>query len=294
MKELLEAGVHFGHQTKRWNPKMKEYIFGERNGIYIIDLQKTLKLFKDAMRYVGEMAAQGKSVLFVGTKRQAQEAVAEEATRCQQYYVNQRWLGGLLTNMTTVQKSIKRLKELDAMATEGNWEGRAKKEIIRLERERKHLNQNLAGIKDMNGLPDLLFVIDSNKEAIAVEEARKLGIPVVAVVDTNCDPDQVDYVIPGNDDALRAIRLFTTKISDAVVEGRQLATEADFAAEKLVATGEETPVEDIPEYAQYVDPKYSEQLMSESMPDEDLPSMSLPRKGPASTEAPEEVSSRNL
>jgi small subunit ribosomal protein S2 len=293
MKELLEAGVHFGHQTKRWNPKMKEYIFGERNGIYIIDLQKTLKLFKDAMRYVGEMAAQGKSVLFVGTKRQAQEAVAEEATRCQQYYVNQRWLGGLLTNMTTVQKSIKRLKELDAMATEGNWEGRAKKEIIRLERERKHLNQNLAGIKDMNGLPDLLFVIDSNKEAIAVEEARKLGIPVVAVVDTNCDPDQVDYVIPGNDDALRAIRLFTTKISDAVVEGRQLATEADFAAEKLVATGEETPVEDIPEYAQYVDPKYSEQLMSESMPDEDLPSMSLPRKGPASTEVPEEVSSRN-
>jgi small subunit ribosomal protein S2 len=293
MKELLEAGVHFGHQTKRWNPKMKEYIFGERNGIYIIDLQKTLKLFKDAMRYVGEMAASGKSVLFVGTKRQAQEAVAEEATRCQQYYVNQRWLGGLLTNMTTVQKSIKRLKELDAMATEGNWEGRAKKEIIRLERERKHLNQNLAGIKDMNGLPDLLFVIDSNKEAIAVEEARKLGIPVVAVVDTNCDPDQVDYVIPGNDDALRAIRLFTTKISDAVVEGRQLATEADFAAEKLVSSGDETPVEDIPEYSQYVDPKYSEQLMSESMPDEDLPSMSLPRKGPASSEAPEEVSSRN-
>ena len=154
MKELLEAGVHFGHQTKRWNPKMKEYIFGERNGIYIIDLQKTLKLFKDAMRYVGEMAAQGKTVLFVGTKRQAQEAIAEEATRCQQYYVNQRWLGGLLTNMTTVQKSIKRLKELDAMATEGNWDGRAKKEVIRLERERKHLNQNLAGIKDMNGLPD--------------------------------------------------------------------------------------------------------------------------------------------
>src|SRR6266513_2285204 len=251
MKELLEAGVHFGHQTKRWNPKMKEYIFGERNGIYIIDLQKTLKLFKDAMRYVGDMAAQGKIVLFVGTKRQAQEAVAEEAVRCSQFYVNQRWLGGLLTNMTTVQKSIKRLKELDTMAEAGDWGGRAKKEIVRLERERKHLNQNLAGIKDMNGLPDLLFVIDSNKEAIAVEEARKLGIPVVAVVDTNCDPDQVDYVIPGNDDSLRVIRLFTTKISDAVVEGRQLATEADFAAEKLIATGEEIPVEDIPEYAQY-------------------------------------------
>jgi small subunit ribosomal protein S2 len=292
MKELLEAGVHFGHQTKRWNPKMKEYIFGERNGIYIIDLQKTLKLFKDAMRYVGEMAAQGKTVLFVGTKRQAQEAVSEEAVKCQQFYVNQRWLGGLLTNMSTVQRSIKRLKELDAMAAEGNWDGRAKKEIIRLERERKHLNQNLAGIKEMNGLPDLLFVIDSNKEAIAVDEARKLGIPVVAVVDTNCDPDKVDYVIPGNDDALRAIRLFTTKVSEAVVEGRQLATEQDFAAEKMVS-GEETPVEEVPEYAQYVDPKYAEQLMSESMPDEDLPSMSLPRKGPASEQAPEEVSSRN-
>ncbi len=254
MKELLEAGVHFGHQTKRWNPKMKEYIFGERNGIYIIDLQKTLKLFKDAMRYVGEMAAQGKTVLFVGTKRQAQEAISEEALRSGQYFVNQRWLGGLLTNMATVQKSIKRLKELDAMATEGTWDGRAKKEVIRLERERKHLNQNLSGIKDMNGLPDLLFVIDSNKEAIAVEEARKLGIPVVAVVDTNCDPSKVDYVIPGNDDALRAIRLFTTKIADAVVEGRQLASEQDFTAEKIV--GDETPMEDIPEYAQFIDPKY--------------------------------------
>jgi small subunit ribosomal protein S2 len=276
MKELLEAGVHFGHQTKRWNPKMKEYIFGERNGIYIIDLQKTLKLFKDAMRYVGEVAAQGKSVLFVGTKRQAQEAIAEEAARCGMFYVNQRWLGGLLTNMTTVQKSIKRLKELDAMAAEGDWQGRAKKEIIRLERERKHLNLNLAGIKDMNGLPDIMFVIDSNKEAIAVEEAKKLGIPVVAVVDTNCNPDKVDYVIPGNDDALRAIRLFTTKISEAVVEGRQLATEHDFAAEKIVS--DETPVEDIPEYAQYVDPKYNEQLMSESLVEDDLPSMQIPRK----------------
>jgi small subunit ribosomal protein S2 len=289
MKELLEAGVHFGHQTKRWNPKMKEYIFGERNGIYIIDLQKTLKLFKDAMRYVQEMAAQGKTVLFVGTKRQAQEAIAEEATRCSQFYVNQRWLGGLLTNMLTVQKSIKRLKELEAMAAEGNWEGRAKKEVVRLERERKHLSQNLSGIKDMNGLPDILFVVDSNKEAIAVEEARKLGISVVAVVDTNCDPDKVDYVIPGNDDALRAIRLFTNKIADAVVEGRQLASEQDFT-EKIAV--DETPVEEIPEYAQYVDPKYAEQLMSESLNDEDLPSVSLPRKGPAS-EAVEEVSTRN-
>jgi small subunit ribosomal protein S2 len=282
MKELLEAGVHFGHQTKRWNPKMKEYIFGERNGIYIIDLQKTLKLFKDAMRFVGEMAAQGKSVLFVGTKRQAQDAIAEEATRCQQYYVNQRWLGGLLTNMTTVQRSIKRLKELDALATEVNWEGRAKKEIGRLERERKHLQQNLAGIKDMPGLPDLLFVIDSNKESIAVKEARKLGIPVVAVVDTNCDPDEVDYVIPGNDDALRAIRLFTTKIADAVAEGRALATEHDFAGQKIVGETDEAPVEEIPVDASYFDPKYAEQLMSETLSDEDLPSMSLPRKGPGS------------
>ena len=289
MKELLEAGVHFGHQTKRWNPKMKEYIFGERNGIYIIDLQKTLKLFKDAMRYVQEMAAQGKTVLFVGTKRQAQEAVAEEALRCQQYYVNQRWLGGLLTNMTTVQKSIKKLKELDAMAAEGNWDGRAKKEIVRLERERKHLNQNLAGIKDMNGLPDVLFVIDSNKEAIAVDEARKLGIAVVAVVDTNCDPDKVDYVIPGNDDALRAIRLFTTKISDAVVEGRQLATEQDFAAVAEKTAGEEEPgSEEMLEYSQYLDPKHAEQVMAESLADEDLPSTSLPRKGPASADVAEE------
>jgi small subunit ribosomal protein S2 len=294
MKELLEAGVHFGHQTKRWNPKMKEYIFGERNGIYIIDLQKTLKLFKDAMRYVQEMASSGKTVLFVGTKRQAQEAIAEEATRCNMYYVNQRWLGGLLTNMATVQKSIKKLKELDAMATENNWEGRQKKEIVRLERERKHLNQNLAGIKDMNGLPDLLFVVDSNKEAIAVEEARKLGIPVVAVVDTNCDPDKVDYVIPGNDDALRAIRLFTTKISDAVVEGRQLVSEHDLAAAEKPAAGDEMPPLDDAEYAQYIDPKYAEQLMSENpVADEDLPSSSVSRKGPAA-EAAEELATRHL
>ena len=224
MKELLEAGVHFGHQTKRWNPKMKEYIFGERNGIYIIDLQKTLKLFKDAARYVVEMAAQGKTVLFVGTKRQAQEAIAEEATRAGQFYVNQRWLGGLLTNLVTVQRSIKRLKELDAMAEEGSWDGRAKKEIIRLERERKQLNQNLAGIKDMNGLPDVMFVIDSSKEAIAVEEARKLGIQVVAVVDTNCDPDKVDYVIPGNDDSSKAVTLYARGIADAILEGRANAT----------------------------------------------------------------------
>jgi len=285
MKELLEAGVHFGHQTKRWNPKMKEYIFGERNGIYIIDLQKTLKMFKDAARYVGEMAAQGKNVLFVGTKRQAQEAIAEEAVRCSMFYVNQRWLGGLLTNMATVQKSIKRLKELEAMASnEGGYAGRPKKEIIRLERERKHLEQNLAGIKDMPGLPDVLFVIDSNKEAIAVKEARRLGIPVVAIVDTNCDPDEVDYVIPGNDDALRAIRLFASKIADAVVEGRALASEQDFTADKIVT--DETPAgEAMVEYTAYVDPKVLNEIMAESLSMEEEPGPPSQRKGPASETA---------
>ena len=233
MKELLEAGVHFGHQTKRWNPKMKEYIFGERNGIYIIDLQKTLKMFKEASKFITDLAAEGKIVLFVGTKRQAQDAIAEEAQRCSGFYVNQRWLGGLLTNWVTVQKSVKRLKELDDMATDGRYELLPKKEVIKLERERKHLQANLAGIKNMTRLPDAVFVIDSNKEQIAVREARKLGIPVVAVVDTNCDPTEVDYVIPGNDDALRAIRLFASKIADSVVEGSQVASKQ---AEDLAAT----------------------------------------------------------
>lgn len=228
MKELLESGVHFGHQTRRWNPKMKEYIFGERNGIHIIDLQKTVKMFKEAARFVSDVAAEDKSILFVGTKRQAQEAVAEEAKRCEMYYVNSRWLGGLLTNWATVQKSIARLKELERLANEEGYEGRSKKEVSRLERERRHLDQNLAGIKDIPGIPDVMFVIDSNKEYIAVHEARKLQIPVVAVVDTNSDPDTVDYVIPGNDDALRAIRLFTNKMADAVIEGRGLATAEDF------------------------------------------------------------------
>ncbi len=229
MKELLEAGVHFGHQTKRWDPRMKEYIFGERNGIYIIDLQKTLKMFKDASKYVTDLTAQGKVILFVGTKRQAQDAIAEEATRAGMFYINNRWLGGLLTNWVTVQKSVKRLQELDEMATDGRYELLTKKEVIRLERERKHLQANLAGIKNMKRLPDALFVIDSNNEAIAVKEARKLGIPVVAVVDTNCDPTVVDYVIPGNDDALRAIRLFASKIADSVVEGVHMAGDKQIA-----------------------------------------------------------------
>ncbi len=251
MKELLEAGVHFGHQTKRWNPKMKEYIFGERNGIYIIDLQKTLKLFKDASKFVTDLCAGGKTILFVGTKRQAQDAVAEEANRAGMPYINQRWLGGLLTNWVTVQKSVKRLQELDEMATDGRYELLTKKEVIRLERERKHLQANLAGIKNMKRLPDALFIVDSNNEAIAVKEARKLGIPVVAVVDTNCDPTVVDYVIPGNDDALRAIRLFTSKIADSAAEGVNLVGDKAFqdvlpepVAEEVVAA-EAAPAEEV-------------------------------------------------
>jgi small subunit ribosomal protein S2 len=246
MKELLEAGVHFGHQTKRWNPKMKEYIFGERNGIYIIDLQKTLKMFKEASKFVQDLAADGKIVLFVGTKRQAQDAIAEEATKCGGFYINQRWLGGLLTNWVTVQKSVKRLKELDDMATDGRYELLPKKEVIKLERERKHLQANLAGIKNMTRLPDAIFVIDSNKEQIAVREARKLGIPVVAVVDTNCDPSEVDYVIPGNDDALRAIRLFTSKISESIAEGAQLMSDKQ-VAEMSAATQQAQAQEAAPE-----------------------------------------------
>ena len=238
MKELLEAGVHFGHQTKRWNPRMKEYIFGERNGIYIIDLQKTLKMFKEASKFVQDLAADGRIILFVGTKRQAQDAIAEEAQRCSMYYVNQRWLGGLLTNWITVQKSVKRLKELDEMATDGRYDLLPKKEVIKLERERKHLEANLAGIKNMTRLPDAIFVIDSNKEQIAVRESRKLGIPVVAVVDTNCDPSEVDYVIPGNDDALRAIRLFTSKISESIAEGVHARDDKQMADIQAVAAPE--------------------------------------------------------
>jgi small subunit ribosomal protein S2 len=243
MKELLEAGVHFGHQTKRWNPRMKEFIFGERNGIYIIDLQKTLKMFKEASKFVQELGAGGKVILFVGTKRQAQDAIAEEAQRCGMFYVNQRWLGGLLTNWITVQKSVKRLKELDEMATDGRYELLPKKEVIKLERERKHLQANLAGIKNMSRLPDAIFVIDSNKEQIAVREARKLGIPVVAVVDTNCDPSEVDYVIPGNDDALRAIRLFTSKISESIAEGVNLLGDKQMSELQAAAAAAEPQAE---------------------------------------------------
>jgi small subunit ribosomal protein S2 len=225
MKELLEAGVHFGHQVRRWNPKMKEYIFGERNGIYIIDLQKTQRLFKEAVKFVTQQAIEGKTFLFVGTKRQAQDAVEEEAKRCNQFYVNQRWLGGLLTNFQTVQKSIQRMKDIESMRTDGRFDALTKKERLQLEREHAALEKNLAGIRDMRGLPDVIFIIDSNKEEIAVREANKLGIPTVAIVDTNCNPDGIDYIVPGNDDALRAVRLFASKMADAIVEGQQMLKE---------------------------------------------------------------------
>jgi len=231
MKELLEAGVHFGHQVRRWNPKMKEYIFGERNGIYIIDLQKTQRMFREAINFVTNAIAEdrGKTVLFVGTKRQAQDAIREEAERCGQYFVNQRWLGGLLTNFQTVQKSIKRLRDLEAMQTDGRYEKLTKKERIKLDREREGLNKNLSGIKAMGRLPDVVFIIDVRKEEIAVAEANRLGIPIVAVVDTNCSPEGIDYVIPGNDDALRAVRLFASRIADSILEGQQIATEGAVA-----------------------------------------------------------------
>src|SRR6185295_9365834 len=238
LKDLLEAGVHFGHQTKRWNPKMKPFIFGERNGIYIIDLAKTAKLFRDAEQFTTNLAADGRTVLFVGTKRQAQDAVAEEAQRCGMFFVNQRWLGGLLTNFSTIQRSLARLRDLEAMETDGRYESLSKKEIAKLEKEKRKLQKNLEGIRHMSRLPDALFVVDTRKEKIAVDEARKLKIPVIGVVDTNCDPDEIDYVIPGNDDALRAIRLFASRIADAIISGRGIRESAQ-AEETAEAEGDE-------------------------------------------------------
>ena len=239
MKDLLEAGVHVGHQTKRWNPKMKPFIFGERSGIYILDLGKTVKHYREAEDFVRQLAADGKSILFVGTKRQAQDVVAEEATRCGMYYVNERWLGGLLTNFTTIQRSLNRLRDLEAMSTDGRYETMPKKEVAKAEKEKRKLLKNLEGIRHMGRLPDALFVVDTRKEQIAVDEARKLKIPLIGLVDTNCDPDQIDYVIPGNDDALRSVKLFVSRIADAVIDGRgqresamaeQVTSEAEAAA----------------------------------------------------------------
>lgn len=221
MKQLLEAGVHFGHQTRRWNPKMAKYIFTERNGIYIIDLQKTVRKVDEAYNFVRSVAESGKSILFVGTKKQAQEAVKEEAIKAGQFFVNERWLGGMLTNFQTIQKRIKRLKDLEKMEEDGTFDVLTKKEVQGLRHEMEKLEKFLGGIKDMNKLPGALFIVDPRKERIAVAEARKLNIPIVAIVDTNCDPDEIDYVIPGNDDAIRAVRLLTGRMADAVLEGRQ-------------------------------------------------------------------------
>ena len=221
MKQLLEAGVHFGHQTRRWNPKMKEYIFTERNGIYIIDLQKTVKKIEEAYHFVRSVAESNQSVLFVGTKKQAQESIEQEAKRCDMYFVNQRWLGGMLTNFKTIQGRIARLRQIEKMEADGDFDLLPKKEVIQLRAEQEKLEKNLGGIKEMKKLPSVLFVVDPRKEHIAVAEARTLKIPIVAIIDTNCDPDEVDFPIPGNDDAIRAVKLITAKIADAVIEGRQ-------------------------------------------------------------------------
>jgi small subunit ribosomal protein S2 len=243
MKELLEAGVHFGHQTRRWNPKMKKYIYGGRGGIYIIDLHQTLKLFDEAQKFIQEVAQRNEPILFVGTKKQAQDAVEEAAKRCRQYYVNQRWLGGMLTNFTTIQSRIQKLRELEQMEADGTLERLPKKEAARLLDEKEKLERFFGGIKDMPGLPGALFVVDTKKEHIAVAEARKLEIPVVAIVDTNCDPDEVDYVIPGNDDAIRAIKLIANKIADAVLEARPDLLEQPEEAEAEAVAEEAEPEE---------------------------------------------------
>ena len=235
MKQLLEAGVHFGHQTRRWNPKMKEYIFTERNGIYIIDLQKTVKKIDEAYAFVRDIAMNNGTVLFVGTKKQAQDSIEQEAKRCEMFYVNQRWLGGLLTNFKTIQTRIAKLNEINRMEADGSFDLLPKKEVIQLCNLREKLMKNLGGIKDMKKLPSCLFVVDPRKEHIAVLEARALGIPVVAIVDTNCDPDDVDYVIPGNDDAIRAVKLIASKIADAVLEGKQGEQMTDSAFDATIA-----------------------------------------------------------
>lgn len=222
MKELLEAGVHFGHETKRWDPKMKPYIFGARNGIYIIDLQKTVLLFKEAYQFIRDVTSRGEYILFIGTKKQAQETIQEQANRCGMFYVNHRWLGGMLTNFSTIKRSIDRLNQLEAMKNDEIYSLLPKKEILQIEKERSRLERSLGGIKTMNRLPGAIFVVDPKKEKIAVQEARKIGIPSIGIVDTNCDPDDVDYVVPGNDDAIRAIQLFASKIADAVIEGKQV------------------------------------------------------------------------
>ena len=240
MKQLLEAGVHFGHQTRRWNPKMAKYIFTERNGIYIIDLQKTVKKIDEAYNYMRDAAMEGKTVLFVGTKKQAQDSIESEAKRCNMFYVSNRWLGGMLTNFTTIRKRVERLNEIDKMEQDGQLEVLPKKEVIKIMQEREKLNNNLGGIREMKNLPGLLFVVDPKKEHLAVDEARKLGIPIVAMVDTNCDPDLIDYVIPGNDDAIRAVKLISAKMADAVLEGRQGYQDAPEETQEVMPIDEDS------------------------------------------------------
>ena len=239
MKQLLEAGVHFGHQTRRWNPKMKDYIFTERNGIYIIDLQKTVKKIDEAYYFIRDLAMEGGTVLFVGTKKQAQESIEQEAKRCEMFYVNQRWLGGMLTNFKTIQSRINKLRKIEKMEADGDFDLLPKKEVIQLKAEQEKLEKNLGGIKEMKKLPSAMFVVDPRKEHIAILEAKALGIPVVAIVDTNCDPDEADYPIPGNDDAIRAVKLIASKIADAVLEGRQGEQMSDEAIEEVAADEEE-------------------------------------------------------
>ena len=239
MKQLLEAGVHFGHQTRRWNPKMKEYIFTERNGIYIIDLQKTVKKIDEAYYFIRDLAMEGGTVLFVGTKKQAQESIEQEAKRCEMFYVNQRWLGGMLTNFKTIQSRNNKLRKIEKMEADGDFDLLPKKEVIQLKAEQEKLEKNLGGIKEMKKLPSAMFVVDPRKEHIAILEAKALGIPVVAIVDTNCDPDEADYPIPGNDDAIRAVKLIASKIADAVLEGRQGEQMSDEAIEEVAADEEE-------------------------------------------------------
>ncbi len=241
MKDLLEAGVHFGHQVKRWNPKMKKYIFGQRNGIYIIDLQKTVKMFEDAYNFIKDISSKGETVLFVGTKKQAQDVIIEEARRAQSFYVNQRWLGGMLTNFTTVKQGIDKLKKIEKMKEDGTYDLLTKKEVAKYEAERMRLEKNLSGVKEMSKLPGAVFIVDPKKESIGVAEAKKLSVPIVGLVDTNCDPDDIDYVIPGNDDAIRSIKLITSKMAEAILEGKSIlnktisdTSEKASIAEKIV------------------------------------------------------------
>jgi len=267
MKQLLEAGVHFGHQTRRWNPKMKPYIFGARNGIYIIDLQKTVRYFRTAYSFIRDVSQKGEKVLFVGTKKQAQDSIVEEAVRSGQFYVNNRWLGGMLTNFSTIKRSIDRLKKIEAMSEDGTFDLLLKKEVLQLEREKTKLEKSLGGIKNMTRLPAAVFIVDPNKEDIAVKEARKLGIPVVAVVDTNCDPEGIDYIIPGNDDAIRAIRLFASKMAEACLEGAA-AREEDLRNDAEGADVEEQAVAEVPETVVVEKAEVAAPAVTEAAPEE--------------------------